>query len=102
MLPRYSRPRLTCCSPADITADVSRHAIKNGYRHIDSATGYHNEEESVKGMLSAGVPREQLFFTTKVLPKGGVNYETTVQAVDESLRKTGLKYIGTLRSPHLT
>lgn len=44
-------------------------------------------------MLSAGVPREQLFFTSKVPPKS-INYEAAKQCVDESLSKTGLDYIG--------
>lgn len=53
---------------------------------------YKNEEPTVKGMLNAGVPRDQLFFTSKVPPKE-VNYEGAKKAVDESLKKTGLEYI---------
>lgn len=43
-------------------------------------------------MLKAGIPRDQLFFTSKVPPKL-VNYEGAKQCVDESLKKTGLDYI---------
>ena len=43
-------------------------------------------------MLKSGVPREQLFFTSKVPPRD-VNYEGAKKCVDESLKKTGLGYI---------
>jgi diketogulonate reductase-like aldo/keto reductase len=43
-------------------------------------------------MLAAGVPREQLYFTSKVPPKS-INYEDAKKCVDESLKKTGLEYI---------
>lgn len=68
------------------------HAIKSGYRHVDSATVYRNEEPAAKGMLGGGIPREQLFFTSKVPPKE-VNYKDAKKCVDESLKKTGLGYI---------
>lgn len=44
-------------------------------------------------MLAGGVPREQLFFTSKVPPKM-INYKEARACVDESLAKTGLEYIG--------
>ncbi|PSK60559.1 hypothetical protein B9Z65_709 [Elsinoe australis] len=75
-----------------VADDVSAHAVRSGYRHVDSAAAYRNEEQSSKGMMSAGVPREQLFFTSKVPPKS-INYEAAKQCVDESLSKTGLDYI---------
>lgn len=53
---------------------------------------YRNEEPSAKGMLKSGVPREQLFFTSKVPPRS-INYQDAKKCVDESLRKTGLTYI---------
>lgn len=74
--------------PADVAEEVTDHAIKVGYRHVDSATVYRNEEPSSKGMLKSGIPREQLFFTSKVPPKD-VNYEGAKKSVDESLKKTG-------------
>lgn len=79
-------------TPADVSEDVTRHAIKNGYRHVDSAVAYRNEEPTAKGMLDAGVPREQLFFTSKVPPKQ-VDYESAKKCVDETLEKTKLGYI---------
>lgn len=49
---------------------------------------YRNEEPSAKGMMKSGVPREQLYFTSKVPPKE-VTYEGAKKAIDESLQKTG-------------
>lgn len=68
------------------------HAIKSGYRHVDSAHVYRNEEPSAKGMLGAGIPREQLFYTSKVPPKC-INYEDAKRCINESLEKTKLQYI---------
>lgn len=53
---------------------------------------YRNEQPAAKGMTKSGVPRDQLFFTSKVPPKS-VNYEGAKKCVDESLKKTGLDYI---------
>jgi diketogulonate reductase-like aldo/keto reductase len=80
------------CSPADVAEDVTGHAIKSGYRHVDCAHVYRNEEPTAKGMLGAGIPREQLFYTSKVPPKC-INYEDAKRSINESLEKTKLKYI---------
>ncbi|EMC99539.1 hypothetical protein BAUCODRAFT_21322 [Baudoinia panamericana UAMH 10762] len=79
-------------TPADVAEDVTEHAIKCGYRHVDSATVYRNEQPSAAGMLRAGVPRDQLFFTSKVPPRS-INYNDARAAISESLKKTGLDYI---------
>jgi len=76
---------------AAVAEDVVDHAIKSGYRHVDSATVYRNEEPSAKGMLKAGISRDQLFFTSKVPPNK--TYEEAKKCVDETLRKTGLDYV---------
>ena len=80
------------CSPAEVAEDVVGHAIKTGYRHVDCAHVYRNEEPTARGMLRAGIPREQLFYTSKVPPKR-INYEDAKRSIDESLEKTKLKYI---------
>jgi diketogulonate reductase-like aldo/keto reductase len=82
----------TTASPADVAEDVVGHAIKTGYRHVDCAHVYRNEEPTAKGMLGAGIPREQLFYTSKVPPKC-INYEDAKRCIDESLEKTKLQYI---------
>jgi aryl-alcohol dehydrogenase-like predicted oxidoreductase len=74
-----------------IAEQVTDHAIKSGYRHVDSAVAYKNEEPTAKGMLKSGIPREQLFFTSKVAP--GRGYDDAKKGIDETLRKTGLDYI---------
>lgn len=50
------------------------------------------KEPSAKGMLKSGIPRDQLFYTSKVPPKM-INYEDAKKCVDESLKRTGLDYI---------
>lgn len=61
---------------------------------VDSAVAYRNEKPTVDGMLKAGVPRDQLFFTTKVPPgPDHINYQGAKKDVNESLKQTGLNYI---------
>lgn len=71
-------------------------AIKTGYRLLDTASSYINEEavgRAVKKAISAGmVKREELFITTKAYIQQ-MGYEKTVQAFYESLNKLGLEYL---------
>ncbi|TWK80206.1 aldo/keto reductase [Bacillus paralicheniformis] len=67
-------------------------AIKNGYRSIDTAAIYQNEEGVGKGIKEAGVPREELFITSKVW-NSDQGYEKTLAAFDETLRKLDLDYL---------
>lgn len=67
-------------------------AIKQGYRHIDTAAIYENEEEVGAGIRKCGVPREELFITTK-LWNSAQGYESTLKAFDASLKKLGLTYV---------
>lgn len=67
-------------------------AIKNGYRSIDTATRYENEEYVGKAIKTAGFPREELFITTKVWVTDH-GYEETKKAFQESLRKLQLDYL---------
>lgn len=88
----YEIPRLgygVYQTPAAEAEEVTDHAIRSGYKHVDSATMYKNEQPSSTGMLKSGVPRDQLYFTSKVPPQE-INYEAAKKAVDESLKKTGL------------
>src|SRR5690242_18885111 len=50
-------------TPTAIAADVVSHALKVGYRHVDSAVAYRNEAPSAEGLKRSGVTRDQLFFT---------------------------------------
>ncbi|TIA28177.1 Aldo/keto reductase [Aureobasidium pullulans] len=79
-------------TPMDVAEEVTAHAVKSGYRHADSAAAYRNEQATAAGLLKAGLPRSELFFTSKVPPKA-INYDAAKAVVDESLKLTGLEYI---------
>lgn len=67
-------------------------AIEVGYRSIDTAAFYQNEEGVGQAIKDAGIPREELFITTKVWnDKHG--YENTLQAFEDSRQKLGLDYL---------
>lgn len=88
-------------TPADIASEVVRHALKSGYRHVDSAVAYRNEAPSAEGIRKSGIPREDLFFTTKIPPKE-MRYETARQHIDNTLQITGFDYVDLylLHSPY--
>jgi 2,5-diketo-D-gluconate reductase A len=67
-------------------------AIQSGYSHIDTAASYQNEEAVGKGIKQSGVPRENLFITTKLwIQRNG--YEATIRAFENSLRRLQLDFI---------
>jgi 2,5-diketo-D-gluconate reductase A len=70
--------------------EAVRFALEVGYRHIDTATIYRNEREVGRAVRDSGVPREQLFVTTK-LPPGDAGRER--QTLDNSLRALGMEYV---------
>lgn len=76
----------------EITRDGVCAAIKAGYRHIDTAMIYGNEESVGDGIRLSGVKREELFITTK-LWIADHGYEKTISACEESLKRLGLDYI---------
>jgi 2,5-diketo-D-gluconate reductase A len=65
-------------------------ALEAGYRHIDTATGYGNESQVGAALRESGVPREQIFVTTK-MPPDHVGRER--QTLEESLEKLGTPYV---------
>ncbi|GLB51791.1 glyoxal reductase [Neptunitalea chrysea] len=67
-------------------------ALKEGYRLIDTASYYNNEEGVGKAILDSNLPREELFVTTKVW-NSDHGYEITLKAFDVSLKKLNLDYI---------
>ena len=67
-------------------------AIASGYRLIDTAAAYMNEEAVGKAVAKCGVPREELFITTKLWVQDA-SYEGAKAAIDTSLRKLGLDYL---------
>ena len=67
-------------------------ATATGYRLIDTAAAYMNEEAVGKAVAKCGVPREELFITTKLWVQDA-SYEGARAAIETSLRKLGLSYI---------
>ena len=78
-------------SPADAEISV-KEALKMGYRLVDTAAAYVNERAVGRGIKSSGVPRENIFLSTKIWPS---EYENE-NAVDETLERLGTDYVDLL------
>ena len=72
-----------------------RDALDVGYRSIDTAQAYGNEETVGKAIKNSGVPRDQIFLTTKVWVSNG-GYENARKSIEESLKKLDTEYIDLL------
>ena len=71
---------------------VAIEAIRQGYRLIDTAAAYQNEEAVGAASAKSGVPREELFITTKLWVQD-ISYEAAGTAFERSLQKLGLDYL---------
>jgi diketogulonate reductase-like aldo/keto reductase len=69
--------------------DAVRWALEAGYRHIDTAQAYGNEQSVGQGLRDSGVPREDVFITTKFLPR----LADPVAAIEGSLARLGVDYV---------
>lgn len=78
--------------PDDQAAEAVRQAVSIGYRHIDTAQAYGNEAGIGAGVKSCGVPREEIFVTSKVAAEHKA-FEAAVKSIDESLMRMGLSYL---------
>ncbi|MFB6309470.1 MAG: aldo/keto reductase [Haloarculaceae archaeon] len=67
-----------------------RAALEDGYRHVDTAEGYHNESEI--GEVLSDFDREDVFLTSKVLPKH-LHYNSVIEACEASLDRLGTDYL---------
>lgn len=76
--------------PNDVVTDVVLTALDAGYRHIDTAKIYGNEEGVGEALRRTSVPREEIFVTTKVW-NSDHGYDSTLRAFDESLGRLGLE-----------
>lgn len=76
----------------DKAAGAVKEAVKLGYRHFDTAQAYGNERGVGEGIRTCGVPREQLFVTSKVAAEQKT-YEAAAAGIDETLKKMGLDYL---------
>lgn len=82
-------------TPAEETERCVLEAIKKGYRSIDTAQAYGNEEGVGNAIAKCGLPREELFITTKIwITNAG--YEKAKASIDESLRKLKSDYVDLL------
>ena len=70
-------------------------ALEAGYRHIDTAKIYGNEEGTGKAIAASGVAREDVFLTTKIW-NDDQGYEQALKAADESLARLGTDYVDLL------
>ncbi len=78
--------------PADQTEEVVAQALQTGYRHIDTAASYQNEEAVGRALNRSGIPRSELFVTTKLWMEHA-GYEATKAAFGRSLERLGLDYV---------
>jgi 2,5-diketo-D-gluconate reductase A len=78
--------------PDDEAADAVRAALDAGYRSIDTAAIYGNEEGTGRAIAASDIPRDELFVTTK-LWNSDQGYDSTLRAFDTSLSKLGLEYV---------
>ena len=79
-------------TPPAETAECVRQALEVGYRLIDTAQAYGNEEGVGAGVAASGVARDEVFITSKVWVSN-MTYERAAASIDESLKKLGTDYI---------
>jgi diketogulonate reductase-like aldo/keto reductase len=78
--------------PAKDTAALVAHALKTGYRAIDTAAAYRNEEGVGEAIRQSGLSRDEVFVTTK-LWNGDHGHDTALRAFDQSLERLGFDYV---------
>ncbi|GLY37399.1 oxidoreductase [Amycolatopsis sp. NBRC 101858] len=78
--------------PPEETAQAVRTALEAGYRHIDTAQMYRNEEGVGAGIAELGVAREDVFVTTK-LANDAHGHDNAITALEGSLRRLGFDYV---------
>src|SRR3954454_24035362 len=78
--------------PAEQTEQAVTDALAAGYRHIDTAAAYENEAAVGRAIASSGIPRDELFITTK-LWIADAGQDRAAQAFQRSLQRLGLDYL---------
>ena len=78
--------------PPEDTADVVTRALETGYRHIDTAAAYRNEEGVGQAVRASGLAREEVFVTTKC-PNPAHGYDEAKAAMKGSLERLGLDFV---------
>jgi diketogulonate reductase-like aldo/keto reductase len=78
--------------PGVETREAVRAALEAGYRHVDTARAYGNERDVADGVAASGVPRPEVFLTTK-LWNSDHGYDETLRACDASLARLGVERV---------
>lgn len=65
-------------------------ALRNGYKHIDTATAYDNEDQVGQGIVASGVPRESFFLTTKL---NNSDHNRVEEGLEYSLKRLRTNYL---------
>jgi len=78
--------------PADETEQCVREALEVGYRHLDTAAAYRNEEAVGRAIASSGIPREELFVATKLWVQDA-GEDNAKRLFEESRKRLGLDYV---------
>jgi diketogulonate reductase-like aldo/keto reductase len=78
--------------PGRVTQNAVKFALTVGYRHVDTARIYGNEADVGEALRKSGLPREELFVTTK-LWNSDQGYDSTPRACEASLKRLGLDYL---------
>jgi diketogulonate reductase-like aldo/keto reductase len=76
----------------ELTYNAVLSALRNGYRHIDTAMAYGNEASVGRAIKASGIPRDEIFVTTK-LPAEHKGYDIAMECFDKSLKALDLDYI---------
>lgn len=79
-------------TPNDVAVEAVSTALKTGYRHIDTAAVYQNEEGVGEGISQSGIARDDIFLTTKVW-NDDQGFDETLRAMDASLKRLGTDYV---------
>lgn len=79
-------------TPNDTAVTAVKAAFDAGYRHIDTAAAYHNEQGVGEGMRASGIDRKDIFLTTK-LWNDDQGFDSTLRAFDKSLKELATDYV---------
>lgn len=78
--------------PDDVTQQAVEQALEAGYRHIDTAAAYYNEKGVGAAVCASGLPREEVFVTTK-LRNGDQGFDSALRAFEDSRQALGLDVV---------
>ncbi|MDP6662241.1 MAG: aldo/keto reductase, partial [Candidatus Thalassarchaeaceae archaeon] len=91
-MPRFGLGVYLMGEPGECKSSVL-YALEQGYRLIDTAMAYGNEDEVGQAIRESGIPRDDIFVVTKLRQPHANSYEETVQRCQQSLENLGLDYM---------